>query len=84
MSQNSSRILQIPRHIDHSPTPLPDIVISYNEGPLIQPPPLQDRLAAVEVQLEALVIDAVQEQDAEEDHTVETENIQVDYVEDFG
>ncbi|OAQ24674.1 hypothetical protein K457DRAFT_23913 [Linnemannia elongata AG-77] len=80
---NFSRILQLPRQTDHTPTPLFDIVISYDEVPLTLPPPLQDQLTAVQVQLEALAIDATQEQDAEEDHTVETENIQVDYVQDF-
>lgn len=83
MSQNFSRILQLLRQTDHTSTPLYDIVISYDEAPLTLPPPLQDRLAAVQVQLEALVIDAVQEQDTEEDYIVETENIQVDYVQDF-
>ncbi|OAQ24675.1 hypothetical protein K457DRAFT_23914 [Linnemannia elongata AG-77] len=80
---NFSRILQLPRHTGQIPTPLCDTVISYDEAPLTQPPPLQGQLAAVQVQLEALVIDAVQGQDSEEDHAVETENMQSDHVEVF-
>ncbi|OAQ24676.1 hypothetical protein K457DRAFT_23915 [Linnemannia elongata AG-77] len=72
------RILQLPRHADHTPILLPDIVVSHNELPPIQAPPFQGRLAAVQVQQEALVIDAVQEQDTE-DYAVETENMQVDF-----
>ncbi|KAH7049583.1 hypothetical protein BKA57DRAFT_504396 [Linnemannia elongata] len=68
MSHNFNRILQLLRHPHHTPTSLSDIVVSYDESPLTQPPPLQDRMAAVRVQLEALAIDAAQDQDAEEDH----------------
>lgn len=70
MSYNFSRILQLPRHTEYTPTSLSDNFVSYDESPLIQPPPLQDRLAVVQTQLETLAIDAVQEEDVEEDHAV--------------
>ncbi|KAG0071780.1 hypothetical protein BGZ90_012137 [Linnemannia elongata] len=84
MSHNTRLILQLPRHSDHTPTPLPDIVISHNEFPPIQAPLIPYQWVAVQVQLEDLAIDVAQEQDAEEDHAVEIENIQADHVEDFG
>lgn len=83
MSHNIRLILQLPRHSDYTPTPLPDIVISHNEFPPIQAPFIPYQWVAVHVQLEALTIDVAQEQDTEEDHAVETENIQADHVEDF-
>ncbi|KAG9064442.1 hypothetical protein KI688_003632 [Linnemannia hyalina] len=67
-----SRIPQLPRPTGHTPTWLSDDVVSYDESPFIQPPLIQAQLAAVQVQLEALAIDAAQEQDVEVDHAVET------------
>ncbi|KAG0061641.1 hypothetical protein BGZ89_011297, partial [Linnemannia elongata] len=81
MSHNFSRIIQLPRHTEHTPTPLPVIVVSYDEVPHIQPHLIQYQLATVQVQLEALVIDTAREQDAEEDHSFETENMQSDHFE---
>ncbi|KAF9544530.1 hypothetical protein EC957_011926 [Mortierella hygrophila] len=78
-----SRIPQLHRPTGHTPTWLPDDVVSYDESPFIQLPLIQDQLAAVQVQLEVLAIDAAQEQDAEENHDVQAENMQVDRVEYF-
>lgn len=65
MSHNLRLFLHLSPHTDHAPTLLPDTVVSYDKIPLTQPPSLHDQLAAVQVQLETLIIDTVQGQDVE-------------------
>ncbi|KAF9281556.1 hypothetical protein BGZ88_011547 [Linnemannia elongata] len=57
-----SRLLQLPRYTDHTPTPLSDTIASYDDPSYVLPPPLQNQLGVILVQLGALTIGAVPEQ----------------------
>lgn len=74
MSRNHRLILQLPRHTDHTPTPLFDTVVSYNELSYFQPPPLQYQLAVIQVQLGALTIGAAPEQADDQSDRIEEDD----------
>ncbi|KAF9151240.1 hypothetical protein BG015_006929 [Linnemannia schmuckeri] len=81
MPSNLRLFLQLPRHSDHAATSLPNTLVSYDELPFhVHPPPLQDQLVAVQVQLGALTIGAAQGQGVEQDNSAEDENMSVHHV----